>query len=62
MKVTALPASCVHLVSGSVPSCSFVTPVAVVVAEPGNWTGIGTVQELLDASTVTPVMWVLSAE
>lgn len=60
--VTGLPRKVVHLVSGSVPSCSFVDPEDVVVAGPGNWTGIGTEHELPAAPTVTPVIWVLSAE
>lgn len=49
-----------HLVRGSVPSCSFVNPVDVVVAGPGNWTGMGVEHELFEAPTVTPVMWVLA--
>jgi hypothetical protein len=43
-------------VSGSLPSCSVVVPEEVVVAATGNVTGIGTVQVLLSAVTVTSVM------
>ena len=62
VNVTALPLNVVHLVRGSVPSCSFRTPLAFVVAGPGNCTGIGFEHVLPVAPTVTPSMWVLSPE
>lgn len=62
VNVTALPLNVVHLVSGSVPSCSFTTPPELAVAGPGNCTGIGFEHELPVAPTVTAVICVLSLE
>jgi hypothetical protein len=55
-KVTADPLNVTHIVSGSLPSCSVAVPEEVVVAATGNVTGIGMVQVLSSAVTVTSVM------
>jgi hypothetical protein len=62
VKVTGEPPKVVHIVSGSVPNCSLVVPVAEVVAGPGKVTGICTEHVLPVAVTVTAVILFPSAE
>jgi hypothetical protein len=52
----------VQIVSGSLPTLSIVVPLAAVVAEPGNVTGMGTLQVLLFEPTVTPTIELASSE
>jgi hypothetical protein len=60
--VTGEPLSVAHIVKASEPIFSDLVPVAVVVADPGNVTGIWTPHLFALAVTVTPVMDLPSAE
>lgn len=59
---TGDPLNLVQIVSGSLPSLSLVVPLAAVDAEPGNVTGIGTLQVSLFAPTVTPTIELASSD
>ena len=58
VNVTGDPDSCTHTVNGSLPSCSVANP-CVLVGSTANVTGIGRLQVLSLADTVTPVIWPL---
>lgn len=59
VKVTGEPDSFAHTVSGSLPSCSVVKP-SVLVGATGKVTGMGSLQVLPLADTVTPVICLLA--